>query len=166
MTLTETVNKILEHLNELYRLLGATDERKIFDCCTETDDFFEKELYESISKHKAAIITAIEGLEKPDPTQDHVGWIDCKVQMPPPGVRVFFLHKDYGRVGFDTWFGDDFRWTPSHWMPIPPLTTTQPTAQREWVGLADYEIMLLSGYDLNNVALIVEVQRKLKEKNT
>jgi hypothetical protein len=57
-----------------------------------------------------------------------VAWIDCKVQMPPPGVRVFFLHKDHDRVGFDTWFGDDFRWTPSHWMPIPPLTTT-PSAQ-------------------------------------
>jgi hypothetical protein len=62
---------------------------------------------------------------QPAPVQT---WIDCKVQMPPPGVRVFFLHKDYDRVGFDTWFGDDFRWTPSHWMPIPPLTTP-PAAQ-------------------------------------
>jgi hypothetical protein len=65
-----------------------------------------------------------------------VSWIDCKVQMPPPGVRVFFLHKDYDRVGFDTWFGDDFRWTPSHWMPIPPLTATpteaHPTAPEGW----------------------------------
>ena len=48
------------------------------------------------------------------------------------------------------------------WIPV----YTPPAAQREWVGLADYEIKLLSGYDLNNVTLIVEVQRKLKEKNT
>jgi hypothetical protein len=63
---------------------------------------------------------------QPALVQEPVAWIDCKVQMPPPGVRVFFLHKDYDRVGFDTWCGDDFRWTPSHWMPIPPLTTTPP----------------------------------------
>lgn len=69
------------------------------------------------------------GAAQPAPVQEPVAWIDCKVKMPPAGVRVFFLHKDYDRVGFDTWFGDDFRWTPSHWMPIPQLTTTQPTAQ-------------------------------------
>jgi hypothetical protein len=73
------------------------------------------------------------------PVQEPVAWIDCKVQMPPPGVRVFFLHKDYDRVGFDTWFGDDFLWTPSHWMPIPPLTATppaQPAPVQEPGGLA------------------------------
>jgi len=41
-----------------------------------------------------------------------------------------------------------------------------PAPKREWVGLTDEEIILLSGYDLNYAALIGEVQKKLKEKNT
>jgi len=35
-----------------------------------------------------------------------------------------------------------------------------------WVGLTDEEIILLSNYDLEYAAIIGEVQRKLKEKNT
>jgi hypothetical protein len=86
---------------------------------------------ESLREHMAEIKRL--KAAQPAPVQT---WIDCKVQMPPPGVRVFFLHKDYDRVGFDMWFGDDFRWTPSHWMPIPPLTATPPEAHpalpKEW----------------------------------
>lgn len=47
-----------------------------------------------------------------------------------------------------------------------PLYTTPPAEQRQWVGLTDEEIILMSGYDLNYASLIGEVQRKLKEKNT
>ena len=39
-------------------------------------------------------------------------------------------------------------------------------AQRTWVGLTDEEIIVMSRYDLEYAALIGEVQRKLKEKNT
>ena len=46
------------------------------------------------------------------------------------------------------------------------LAVAPPAAQREWVGLTDEEIILLSGYDLSYAALIGEVQRILKEKNT
>lgn len=49
-------------------------------------------------------------------------WISKKDQMPPEGVRVFWLDQDSNRVGYDTWMGEDFRFTPSHWMPIPSLT--------------------------------------------
>lgn len=35
-----------------------------------------------------------------------------------------------------------------------------------WVGLTDEEIIIMSRYDLEYAALIGEVQRKLKEKNT
>lgn len=35
-----------------------------------------------------------------------------------------------------------------------------------WVGLTDEEIISMSRYDLEYAALIGEVQRKLKEKNT
>ena len=38
--------------------------------------------------------------------------------------------------------------------------------QRTWVELTVEEIILLSRYDLEYAALIGEVQRKLKEKNT
>lgn len=38
--------------------------------------------------------------------------------------------------------------------------------QRTWVGLTDEEIIIMSCYDLERAALIGEVQRKLKEKNT
>ena len=37
---------------------------------------------------------------------------------------------------------------------------------REWIGLTDEEIIIMSRYDLEYAALIGEVQRKLKEKNT
>lgn len=38
--------------------------------------------------------------------------------------------------------------------------------KRNWVGLTDEEILIMSRYDLEYAALIGEVQRKLKEKNT
>ena len=38
--------------------------------------------------------------------------------------------------------------------------------QRTWIGLTDEEILIMSRYDLEYAALIGEVQRRLKEKNT
>lgn len=38
--------------------------------------------------------------------------------------------------------------------------------KRTWVGLTDEEIITMSRYDLEYAALIGEVQKKLKEKNT
>ena len=38
--------------------------------------------------------------------------------------------------------------------------------QRTWVGLTDEEVITMSRYDLEYAALIGEVERKLKEKNT
>ena len=43
---------------------------------------------------------------------------------------------------------------------------TSPPAQRTWVGLTDEEVITMSRYDLEYAALIGEVERKLKEKNT
>ena len=37
---------------------------------------------------------------------------------------------------------------------------------KPWVGLTDEEVIIMSRYDLEYAALIGEVQRKLKEKNT
>ena len=41
-----------------------------------------------------------------------------------------------------------------------------PPASKPWVGLTDEEVITMSRYDLEYAALIGEVQRKLKEKNT
>ena len=49
------------------------------------------------------------------------------------------------------------------WM-LKRYYTTPP--QRTWVRLTDEEIISMSRYDLEYAALIGEVQRKLKEKNT
>jgi hypothetical protein len=38
--------------------------------------------------------------------------------------------------------------------------------QRTWVGLTDEEVITMSKYDLQDAALIGEVHRKLKERNT
>lgn len=40
------------------------------------------------------------------------------------------------------------------------------TPKREWVELTDEEVITMSRYDLEYAALIGEVQRRLKEKNT
>lgn len=53
------------------------------------------------------------------------GWIASAEQMPPPGERVFWMDKDSRMVGYDTWMGEDFRWTASHWMRIPPAPSTE-----------------------------------------
>ena len=53
--------------------------------------------------------------------REPLSWIATADQMPPPGVRVFWMDQDSNRVGYDTWMGDDFRFTPSHWMPIPTI---------------------------------------------
>ena len=42
----------------------------------------------------------------------------------------------------------------------------QPAQRKPWVGLTDEEIISMSRYDLEYAALIGEVQRKLKEKNS
>ena len=46
------------------------------------------------------------------------------------------------------------------------LPNKRPPASKPWVGLTDEEILIMSRYDLEYAALIGEVQRKLKEKNT
>ena len=47
-----------------------------------------------------------------------------------------------------------------------PLYTSPQPALRTWVGLTDEEVIAMSRYDLEYAALIGEVQRRLKEKNT
>ena len=48
------------------------------------------------------------------------GWIDASKQMPPPQVRVLGFEPKYNIVDVDMWFGPDFQWGYSYWMPLPP----------------------------------------------
>lgn len=64
-------------------------------------------------------------------------WIASKDQMPPPGVRVFCGDVDSDRVGYDCWAGDDFIWTPSHWMHIPEFHAIQHQPIGRVIGSAE-----------------------------
>ena len=61
---------------------------------------------------------------QPDHSEQHLGmvagWIDASKQMPPPQVRVLGLDPQHNIVEVDMWFGPDFQWGYSHWMPLPP----------------------------------------------
>jgi len=62
-----------------------------------------------------------------------------------------------------------FHWAKHTKVTAPTIVDVEPLplyAQRTWVGLTDEEIIIMSRYDLEYAALIGEVQRKLKEKNT
>jgi hypothetical protein len=58
-------------------------------------------------------------------------WIATKDQMPPEGVRVFFMDTQYNRVGFDTYMGEGYTCTASHWMHIPALAAAPQPAQED-----------------------------------
>lgn len=65
-------------------------------------------------------------------------------------------------------FSDDvslYTTPPSNSMNLIKSSNTL-DAQRTWVGLTDEEVITMSRYDLEYAALIGEVERKLKEKNS
>ena len=63
---------------------------------------------EAMVKGRAALANA-------EPT----GWIAAKDRMPPPQVRVLGFEPQYNIVDVDMWFGPDFNWGYSYWMPLP-----------------------------------------------
>jgi hypothetical protein len=52
----------LDELVEAARLLGATQAKKLFGCHTDEDRRFERAMYESIDKHRAALLAEREAL--------------------------------------------------------------------------------------------------------
>lgn len=46
----------LDELVEAARLLGVTQAKKLFGCHTDEDSRFERAMYESIDKHRAALL--------------------------------------------------------------------------------------------------------------
>jgi len=60
----------LDELVEAARLLGATQAKKGFGCHTDEDCRFERAMYESIDKHRAALLNW--GTKQPVPQQPAV----------------------------------------------------------------------------------------------
>lgn len=50
----------LDELVEAARLLGVTQAKRGFGCHTDEDSRFERAMYESIDKHRAALLAALE----------------------------------------------------------------------------------------------------------
>ena len=75
---------------------------------------WDRDELKSFARNIAALYTS-------PPQRKPLMWISSKDKMPPAGERVFWMDEQSNRVGYDTWMGDDFRWTASHWMPIPPI---------------------------------------------
>jgi hypothetical protein len=46
-------------------------------------------------------------------------WIPVAEQMPPVQERVLAFDADHNIVEIDMWFGPDFNFGYSHWMPLP-----------------------------------------------
>lgn len=69
------------------------------------------------------------------PVGELTAWIATKDQYPPEGVRVFWLDENSNRVGYDTWAGGDYIWSPTHWMHIPATAAarSQPTTEESSV---------------------------------
>ena len=70
---------------------------------------------ESLDQHESAITAGRAALANAEPT----GWIAAKDRMPPPQVRVLGFEPQYNIVDVDMWFGPDFNWGYSYWMPLP-----------------------------------------------
>ena len=69
-----------------------------------------------------AITAGRAALANAEPT----GWIAAKDRMPPPQVRVLGFEPQYNIVDVDMWFGPDFNWGYSYWMPLPAAPKATP----------------------------------------
>ena len=50
--------------------------------------------------------------------EDGFRWVPTSERMPEPQVNVFVRQSD-GKVGVCAWWGDDYKFDVTHWMPLP-----------------------------------------------
>ena len=50
--------------------------------------------------------------------EDSFRWVPTSERMPEPQVSVFVRQSD-GKVGVCAWWGDDYKFDVTHWMPLP-----------------------------------------------
>lgn len=70
---------------------------------------------EEVSKVVAELNAAHPQATEPAPQE----WISVDDQMPPPMERVLAIEPRHRTVKVDMWFGPDFQWSYTHWMPLP-----------------------------------------------
>ena len=70
------------------------------------------------------------------------------------------------KCGYDWGDSGDSAHACAFYQTLQSSTHEAQPLQRTWVGLTDEEVIKMSRYDLEYAALIGEVQRRLKEKNT
>jgi hypothetical protein len=61
--------------------------------------------------------------------QTQAAWIPVSEQMPPVQERVLAFDADHNIVEVDMWFGPDFNFGYSHWMPIPANPNAKDSAK-------------------------------------
>jgi hypothetical protein len=66
----------LDELVEAARLLGTTQAKRLFGCHTDEDRRFERAMYESIDKHRAALLDWKAKQPAPPSTPVRVSWAD------------------------------------------------------------------------------------------
>ena len=90
----------------------------------------------------------------------------CKNLAQPAQEPVAHLWECLGRwSAYLVTNGTQADCAPPSWLVDAIQNATTPPS-RPWVRLTDEEIITMSRYDLEYAALIGEVQRKLKDKNT
>lgn len=55
---------------------------------------------------------------KIDELENAYRWIPIEEQMPDPQVSVF-VRQHNGQVGVTQWWGADYKFDVTHWMPLP-----------------------------------------------
>ena len=80
-----------------------------------------KESYDYNVKHGNANVRALFATPQEAAAQPSqaVEWIPVGERMPEPQVRVMAFDAAHNIVEVDMWFGPDFNWGYSHWMPLP-----------------------------------------------
>jgi hypothetical protein len=101
--LRQTAQQALEALIESARLLGSTQARQRFGCYSQEDARLERVWDESIARHKASIIAALERPEQAEPSASWPSGIDIADEIDA------LLPRSMGystRAAIETWWRD------------------------------------------------------------
>ena len=106
--LVEALNNAEDALNNSQALIAGRERFGFAKPCYGANEIALGFVSPAITAGRAALANA-------EPT----GWIAAKDRMPPPQVRVLGFEPQYNIVDVDMWFGTDFNWGYSYWMPLP-----------------------------------------------